>query len=141
MDHFAKNFPKAQQAGRELAADSMSAIAYVQPERLSDKSVAFNVEMNRLRRKAHCEGVGAFRSFRFHQTRATFATQLARIAISTVGALNAVAIVQEALLHRHEATVLKYIKFVEKDPVKEKLSDEFTRSFLGLVKVFGGRDV
>jgi integrase len=110
-------------------------------QRGTDKSVAFNVEMNRLRRKAHREGVAAFRSFRFHQTRATFATQLARIAISTVGALSAVAIVQDALLHRHEATALKYIRFVEKEPFKEKLSDEFTRSFLGLVKVSGGRDV
>jgi hypothetical protein len=66
---------------------------------------------------------------------------LARIAISTVGALHAVAIVQDALLHRHEATALKYIRFVEKEPFKEKLSDEFTSSFLGLVKVSGGRDV
>ena len=93
--------------------------------------------MNRLRRAASREGIGALRSFRFHQTRATFATQLARIAISTLGGLNAVSVVQDALLHRHEATALKYIKFVEKEPLKERLSDEFTRSFLGLVKAIG----
>jgi integrase len=106
-------------------------------QRGTDKSVAFNVEMNRLRRAASREGIGALRSFRFHQTRATFATQLARIAISTLGGLNAVSVVQDALLHRHEATALKYIKFVEKEPLKERLSDEFTRSFLGLVKAIG----
>jgi integrase len=129
----------AESRNRDLLFLTRFSNSYAQ--RGTDKSVAFNVEMNRLRRKAHREGVRAFRSFRFHQTRATFATQLARIAISTVGALHAVATVQDALLHRHEATALKYIRFVEKEPFKEKLSDEFTKSFLGLVKVSGGRDV
>jgi integrase len=79
--------------------------------------------MNRLRRVASREGIGAFRSVRFHQTRATFATQLARIAISTLGALKAVSVVQDALLYRHEATALKYIKFVEKEPLKGPVND------------------
>jgi integrase len=102
-------------------------------QRGSDKSVALNVEMHRLRARAQ-KCAAALQNFRFHQTRATYATQLARIAIKIVGVLHAIAIVREALLHRDEATALKYIRFVERTPVKEQLSNEFTAAFFGLVK-------
>lgn len=107
-------------------------------QRGSDKSVAFNVEMSRLRSRAQQFSVRALQNFHFHQARATFATQLARIAISVVGALHAVAIVRDALLHKDEATALKYIRFVERTPVKERLSNEFTVAFFGLMKAAPG---
>ncbi|BEP58147.1 site-specific integrase [Variovorax sp. V118] len=67
-------------------------------QRGSDKSVAVNVEMHAFKRLAVTRGLSAMRDFRFHQTRCTFATELARIAIKAGGSIGAVAIVKEALL-------------------------------------------
>ncbi|MCY1529620.1 hypothetical protein D9M68_647760 [compost metagenome] len=89
----------------------------------SDKSVALNVEMHAFRRSARANGLAPWASFRFHQTRCTFATELAKIAMKFGGAINAVAIVKEALLHKHEATSLRYIKFLEKTRVKEEAAN------------------
>lgn len=102
-------------------------------QRGSGKSVAINVEMHYFRKIALANGLQSMRDFRFHQTRCTFATELARIAIGAGGGIHAVAIVKEALLHKHESTALKYIKFVEKTPIKQELANTFTRAFLGII--------
>lgn len=100
-------------------------------ERDSNKSASLNVEMLRLRRVGVEKGLQV-NDFSFHQSRATFATAVAEIAIKMGGAINAVALVRELLLHKDEATSLRYIKFVEKTPIKAELANEFTRLFLGL---------
>jgi integrase len=101
-------------------------------QRGSDKSVAVNTEMHALKKRALADGLAFMRGFRFHQSRCTFATELARLIISAGGAKNAVAIVKDALLHKDESTSLKYIKFVEKSPLKEEAANAFTRAFLGV---------
>ncbi|MDG2517812.1 tyrosine-type recombinase/integrase [Lysobacter soli] len=98
----------------------------------TDKSSALNVEMHALRKRGKRQGIDALSNFRFHQTRATFATELARASIRAGGAIQALQIVREALLHKSEATSLKYIRFIEKVETKKKVADEFTRAFLGL---------
>lgn len=103
----------------------------------SNKSPAINVEMHALRNAGASEGVDVLRHFHFHQTRCTFATELARLGIATSGAINALAIVKEFLLHKHEATALRYIRFVEKTPAKEKVANEFTKAFLGVIETHG----
>ena len=77
-------------------------------------------------------GVIAFRGFRFHQSRCTFATELARVAMKmgTVGM--AVQLVKQALLHKSEKTTLTYIRFIEKTDAMSGMADAFTRDFLGL---------
>lgn len=99
----------------------------------SDKSIALNVEMHSLRKAGLAHGIVAFRHLHFHQSRCTFATELARLAIRTGGSLAAIAIVKEALLHKDEATSLRYIRFVEKTPIKIEIANVFTREFLGVV--------
>ncbi|CAG2147594.1 hypothetical protein LMG26411_03163 [Cupriavidus numazuensis] len=100
----------------------------------TDKSVALNVEMHAFRKKALAAGNNSWRNLRFHQTRSTFATELAKIAISTVGAVNAIALVRDALLHKHESTSLRYIKFIETMPAKIEAANVFTQEFLGLIE-------
>lgn len=100
----------------------------------SDKSVAINVEMHALRKRGSAYSLHALRNLHFHQTRCTFATELARLAIQQGGVLNAVSIVKEALLHKNEATSLKYIRFIEKTPIKIEMANVFTREFLGAVR-------
>lgn len=100
----------------------------------SDKSSAINVEMHALRKTTVTNKIPTLRSFHFHQTRCTYATELARLAIGVGGSIFAIAIVKDALLHKNEATSLKYIRFVEKTPIKAEMSNAFTQEFLGLLK-------
>lgn len=96
-----------------------------------DRSSPVNVEMLTLRKKAKLAGVKALDGFHFHQARCTFATDLARILIPISGAINALAIIKEALLHKDEATSLRYIRFVEKTPAKVAAANEFSRLLMG----------
>lgn len=102
-------------------------------QRGSDKSVAINVEIHKFRKVALAHGIKTMRNFRFHQTRCTFATELARLAVAAGGGIHAVAIVKDALLHKHESTSLKYIKFIERTPIKQALANNFTKEFLGIL--------
>lgn len=99
----------------------------------ANSSKAIDVEMCRLRTAGHAEGINALRNFHFHQSRCTFATELARVVLRHGGVSMAVQMVKEALLHKNESTTLKYIRFVEKSAVMAEVSDEFTRSFLGTI--------
>lgn len=96
------------------------------------RSSALNVEMHSLRQLAKREQLNAFDDFHFHVTRCTFATQLAQLLIPISGAVNALAIIKEALLHKDEATSLKYIRFVERTPAMAEAANAFTRAFLGV---------
>ena len=100
-------------------------------ERGANKSPSLNVEMHRLKQIGISTGI-AMRHFRFHQTRATFGTQLAKHLCSVSGPINAVALVRDQMLHRDEATSLKYIRFTESTPAKEEAANAFTREFLGV---------
>lgn len=99
----------------------------------SDRSSAINVEMHTLRKSGIAAGISGLRNFHFHQTRCTYATELARLAIHSVGSINAIAFVKDALLHKSEATSFKYIRFVEKTPAKIDMANRFTRDFLGIL--------
>ncbi|MEL2330804.1 site-specific integrase, partial [Klebsiella pneumoniae] len=71
-------------------------------------------------------GLKQFQEFKFHQTRATFGTQLMRLAMDVLPSqVDAIVFVRDAMLHKDEATTWKYVKFIEKEPIKEALSDEF----------------
>jgi integrase len=100
-----------------------------------DKSVAVNVAMHSLRKRATAAGIKIAREFWFHQTRATFGTELARMALKFGDPKDAISIVKDALLHRNEESAMHYIRFVEKTPIKVEMANEFTRSFLGAFRV------
>lgn len=106
----------------------------------SDKSSPINVEMSSLRKAGLLSGLACLRDFHFHQTRCTFATELARLAVNAGGAVNAIALVKEALLHKDEVTSFRYIRFVERVPIKMEMANTFTRDFLGLLSPRQGGD-
>lgn len=101
--------------------------------RNKDRSPAINVSMNNLRKIGRKHGVSALNVFKFHQTRCTFATELARLAVNAGGAIHAIGIVKDALLHRDESTTIKYIKFIERTPIKISMANAFTKAFFGAV--------
>jgi integrase len=98
----------------------------------SEQSSAINTEMAGLRRAGADAGVHVLKAFHFHQSRCTFATEIAGIALSSGDPLNAIALVKNALLHRDEATSFRYIKFVSAAPAKQAAANEFMRAFSGL---------
>lgn len=88
--------------------------------------------VKQLRDLASNAGLQFAGNFKFHQSRATFGTQLARMLIEAVGVSAAIDFVRRAMLHRSEATTLKYIKFIENTKAKQKLADAFSRLFTGV---------
>lgn len=98
-------------------------------------SKAVNVELGRLRKLGISKGIIAFKDFRFHRSRCTFATELARAAMKTGDVGLAIHLVKQALLHKEEATTIKYIKFIEKTKAMGDAADAFTRDFLGLASM------
>jgi integrase len=105
----------------------------------SDQSTAVNVEMSSIRRAGVASGLTVLRNFHVHQTRCTFATELARLTIAAGGAINAIAIVKDALLHRDEATTFRYIKFLQKAGAKEAVANAFMAAFTGIANAADAR--
>ncbi len=87
-----------------------------------------DVEMSRLRRKAADRGLSVGH-FKFHQTRATFATHVAEVALANCGGNigRAIALVRDLLLHKQESTSMRYIKFVQENKLIGEWADSFTR--------------
>ena len=124
-------------ARQQLAADTEKNLVFLTrygnsyvAKRGRDKSASVNVELHRLKKIIATEDPTA-ENFKFHQSRATFATQVAQIASGHVDAATAVGIVMELLMHADERTSMHYIKFVQQTPLKVDLSNEFTRTLLG----------
>ncbi len=99
----------------------------------SNKSGAINVEMNAMRKRLRQSGHKEFDRFRFHQSRCTFATQLARIAKHSSEILNAVSLVKEVLLQRDEKTAWAYMRFIEKNEIEISAGNAFSVEFMGLL--------
>ncbi|MBB5502342.1 site-specific integrase [Paraburkholderia sp. MM5384-R2] len=127
-----KREAKASRLNKDLVFLTRYGNPYCQ--RGSHNSNAINVEMAAFRKISVANGIGAMRDFHFHQSRCTFATELARLAIRLGGSLFAVSMVMEALLHKNESTALDYVKFVEKSKIKEEVGNAFDREFLGLLR-------
>lgn len=97
-----------------------------------DKSSAVNVELHRLK-KIIAKVEPQTENFHFHQTRATFATQVANIAASQLDGASAIAVVQDLLLHKDERTSEGYIRFNERSALKAELSNEFSKLLMGAI--------
>lgn len=99
-----------------------------------DESRAINVEMFRLRNAGKKVRLKVIRGFHFHRTRATFATELMRVALKYMPVGDAIQFVREACLHRDESTTMKYIKFIEANKFMAEAADEFSNLFMGLAR-------
>lgn len=93
----------------------------------------FNRLMTDLRRRAMANGMRFMETFKFHQTRASYGTMLMELSLEVTDVKTAVAFVRDAMLHKHESTTMLYVHFVQKGPVKERISKEFSAVFSGVV--------
>lgn len=131
--------PRRQVRVKKATADSKNLVfltkngnPYVSGD--SERSSAINVEVHTMRRKAAAQRLKVFQGFYFHRSRATFATQLTSILLPIAGVAPTLGVVMEAMLHKDEMTTLKYIKFVQRSPMKEAMANEFTKAFMGAIE-------
>ncbi|MYM96871.1 tyrosine-type recombinase/integrase [Duganella vulcania] len=94
---------------------------------------SFNRLMTDLRRRATAAGLRFMQTFKFHQTRCTYGTWLMELALRVTSQAAAVAFVRDAMLHKDEATTMRYVRFVQQAPVKALISNEFTVAFSGIL--------
>ncbi|AAM38769.1 site-specific integrase [Xanthomonas citri pv. citri] len=93
---------------------------------------AVEMELSRLRRLALQLGNGCLVDFRFHRSRASFGSNVARLLLSRLPTDSALQLLQELMLHSEIATTLMYVKFAERSIALEDASDAFTKEFLKL---------
>lgn len=96
------------------------------------RSSAINSEMVTLRRAASSAGLKFMSNFHFHQTRATYGTQLMRILLPLGNLQAALEFVRNAMFHKEVSTTMTYIKFIEKTKGKMEVSNAYTQVFFGL---------
>lgn len=96
-------------------------------------SQTFGTLQHRLKEELIKDGNSEFGRYKFHQLRATFGTMLMRALLKVEGFTkeNAVVFVRDAMLHSHESTTWKYIKFIEKEPIEEQFLDALWLIFTG----------
>ena len=97
-----------------------------------DSSGAIRSLSHQVRALAKEAGIVELSTFRFHQTRATFATRLAATLLEQYPVNEVLAFVKRAMLHKKESTTLRYIRFVQQRPINIAAADVFTREFLGI---------
>lgn len=112
--------------------------SYSAPIGLSGSAIAR--EMTDLRRKSLAAGLVFMKKFHFHQTRATYGTWLMTIALGKIGQKSAIEFVRQAMLHKHEATTMRYITFLELTKAKIEMGNAFTDAFGGLSTRLGNND-
>lgn len=90
--------------------------------------------MTELRRKARRANLNFMNKFKFHQTRATYGTWLMKLALSVTTTAAAIEFVKNAMLHKHESTTFRYVKFLESTKGKQEAAQAFHEAFTGLQK-------
>lgn len=103
---------------------------YYNPDQTSGSAITR--EMSSLRAIATKANLKFMSTFHFHQTRATYGTWIMSIALATVGQKAAIEFVKNALLHKDEATTMRYITFLEHTQAKIEMANAFTQAFCGL---------
>lgn len=92
--------------------------------------------MTNLRRATLKAGMKFMERFKFHQSRATYGTWLMQLALSVTSEANAIELVKNAMLHKHESITFRYIRFLGASKGKAEAAEAFTKVFTGLT----GRD-
>lgn len=133
VDHLERYAYSSRRLSRQArASDKDRTLLFLSERGNAYSETSFTKLISYLREKLAKEGLDQFREFKFHQTRATFGTQLMRLAMNILPSqIDAIIFVRDAMLHKDEATTWKYVKFIEKEPVKEALSDEFFNLYIG----------
>lgn len=88
--------------------------------------------MTDLRRNAVRSDMKFMMRFKFHQTRATYGTWLMKLVLGVTTVSTAIEFVKNAMLHKHESTTFRYVKFLEMSKGKQEAAEAFNKAFTGL---------
>lgn len=88
--------------------------------------------MTDLRRRAVRSRLRFMQTFKFHQSRCTYGTWLMELALRVTTEAASIAFVRDAMLHKHEATTLRYVRFLQRAPIAGAIANEFTAAFSGV---------
>ncbi|WP_191090279.1 site-specific integrase [Dechloromonas sp. CZR5] len=88
--------------------------------------------MTDLRRDAIRAGLKFMQRFKFHSTRATYGTWLMKLTLAVTTVPAAIEFVKNAMLHKDEATTMRYVRFLEVTKGKQEASAAFSAAFTGL---------
>lgn len=91
---------------------------------------SINTALSDLRKVLVKDGLTQFHDFKFHQSRATCGTELARLHMAS-GDNNAIDHVRDWLMHKNESTTWKYIKFLKNSKAASLANKKFNEHFLG----------
>jgi len=100
-------------------------------------SSAINSEMVILRRTASSAGLKFMSNFYFHQTRATYGTQLMRIILPLGNLQASLEFVRTAMFHKEISTTMTYVKFIEQTKAKMEAANAYNHMFFGLANKLG----
>lgn len=89
--------------------------------------------MTDLRRRAVMAGLRYMENVKFHQSRCTYGTSTMRVALQYMREDDAIAFVMKNMMHKHEATTLRYVKFDQRAGAAEKVANAFTALFSGVL--------
>lgn len=136
LELYAESTERLKRESRAAASEKAYLFLTKQARRYSVGTVDRLVE--KLRTKAHANGLLFMDGFKFHQTRATFGTALMKLLLPLMSVANAIDFVRSAMHHKSEATTFRYVKFLENSKGKQELADAYTRAFSGLDASLGG---
>lgn len=127
-----KRETRAAKGNKDLIFLTRNGNSYV--ERSANKSPAINQAIADLRNRSTRAGLRFMHDFKFHQTRATFGTRLMEESLRAGDPVTAVGFVRDTMLHKHESTTFKYIKFLNEAKAKEAAARAFSVAFTGTKK-------
>jgi integrase len=135
VDQLERYAYSARRLGRQArASEKDRGLLFLSERGNAYSETTFTKLISYLRESLSAAGLNQFQHFKFHQTRATFGTQLMRLAMKILPSqVDAIVFVRDAMLHKDEATTWKYIKFIETEPLKEALSNEFFNLYVGQI--------
>lgn len=126
----------ARRLKREIKSKEPSkSILFLTSRGMPYKNSAIGVLMTDLRKKANIANLKFMRNFKFHQTRATYGTWLMKLSLEVTTPSAAIAFVKSAMLHKHESTTFKYVRFIESTKGKEEAAKAFYEAFTGFRSV------
>ncbi|MEO9656259.1 tyrosine-type recombinase/integrase [Marinomonas sp.] len=130
LKYYANSVRRLTRQSRSSGNDSATLFLTERGNTYSDTS--FTKLISDLRKELISSGLLQFKHLKFHQSRASFGTGLMQIVLDTLPRKSdAIVFVRDAMLHKNESTTWKYIRFIENEPIKAALSDEFFDFFMG----------
>ncbi|WP_169697759.1 tyrosine-type recombinase/integrase [Methylophaga nitratireducenticrescens] len=128
LDYAQTNITRLERQAKAIKTNKSLLFLTKEGKPYSEGSI--NTAISELRKALVRDGLTQFHDLKFHQSRATCGTELAREFMKHDDSY-AIEHVRDWLMHKNESTTWTYIKFLKKSKAAKKANDAFIRQFLG----------